>query len=102
MGTRKTKLIEKRTGAGGEATYIAGSRVRVADIVCMIPFVETDDVVQSLVESLPTLSEDRVRAAIDYWLTHKTEIDFEIKEEEAIFEQHRASSSAPQTVVSPS
>ena len=85
MATKKTKLIEKRIGAGGESTFIANSRVRVADIVGMIPFVEEDDVVASIVRSLPTLNADQVRAAIEYWLTHKTEIDQLFAEEEELY-----------------
>src|SRR5215471_7832860 len=88
MAAKKTKLIEKRTGAGGKSTFIANTRVRVADIVRMIPFVEEDDVVGSIVRSLPSLNADEVRAAIDYWLTHKTEIDCLIEEEEELFRQH--------------
>jgi uncharacterized protein (DUF433 family) len=86
----KTSLIEQRMGAGGESSFVGASRIRVADVVRMIPWIECDDVVAGIIEQLPNLTAIEVRAAIDYWLTHKREIDELVAEEEALFRQMKS------------
>ena len=84
MTAKKTKLIEHRMGAGGESVYIAGTRVRVHDIVREIDFVEEDDVIHGILQALPHLTAEQVHAAIEYWLTHKREIDEHIRREDEL------------------
>jgi uncharacterized protein (DUF433 family) len=88
MSTKKTKLIEQREGAGGVSSYVGRTRIRVADLVRKLPFIEEDDVVASIVSDFPQLTPEHVRAAFDYWLTHKREIDGLIQEEEELFKAH--------------
>lgn len=82
MAKPKKSEIEIRHGAGGESAYIAGSRVRVADIARLYPQILDELIVEHIVLSLPTLAPAQVRAALDYWRQNPAEIDALIKEEE--------------------
>ena len=79
--------IEIRKGAGGESAYIAGTRVRVADIARLYPQLLDELVAERIVRSLPTLTRDQVLIAIDYWREHSQEIVAQIKEEEELLSE---------------
>jgi uncharacterized protein (DUF433 family) len=79
--------IEIRQGAGGKSAYVGKSRIRVADIAQMYELMREEVVVERIQRSLPSLTTDQIHAALDYWRTHKEEIDSLIAEEEAILEK---------------
>jgi uncharacterized protein (DUF433 family) len=88
MAAKKTNLIEQRMGAAGISSYVGHTRIRVADLVRMLPFIVGDDAIAEIVGEFPQLSPDHVRAGFEYWLTHKREIDCLIQEEEELFKAH--------------
>ena len=72
----------------GGSPVIAGTRVRVSDIV-RYRDVLPDDPVEHIVEALPDLTADQVEAALKFYEAHRAEIDDEIKAEDELAEQWR-------------
>lgn len=72
-------LITRRARVCGGSPTIAGTRVRVSDVVRYWRL-HGDRV--RIQKALPHLDENQIRAALDYYDAHKDEIEGEIKEEE--------------------
>jgi uncharacterized protein (DUF433 family) len=83
----ETPEIEIREGAGGKSAYVGKSRIRVADVAQMYPIILDELIVQRMQRAYPSLTADQIQAALDYWRTHKDEIDSLIAEEQAILEK---------------
>ena len=79
--------IETRQGAGGESAYIAGTRVRVSDIARLYALLKEESMIERIQRSLPSLTVPEIEVALEYWRVHKSEVESEIAEEEALFER---------------
>jgi uncharacterized protein (DUF433 family) len=76
--------VEKRMGAGGESTFVKGTRVRVHDIARLFQIVQEELVVERMLEALPHLTREQIDDALSYWLSHADEIAEEMREEEQV------------------
>ena len=81
MTTQAHGLITKKPGVCGGSATIAGTRIRVADIVSYWRLYEDVGRIQ---EALPHLDQSQIVAALTYYDDNSSEIEGLIKEEEAL------------------
>jgi len=93
---RGSKFVEMRAGASGIAMpRIKGSRIRVS-ILAGYYMDRTsegkshEEAIAYLAQAYPTLSVDEIRGGIEYWRSHKADIEQELLDEEASMEEFRA------------
>jgi uncharacterized protein (DUF433 family) len=72
--------IELRPGLRGQRPFVAGHRVRVADIAL---WNEEGLSADEIVSRVPTISLADVHAALAYYFDHQAEIDRQIEEDNA-------------------
>ncbi|MGI8915833.1 MAG: DUF433 domain-containing protein [Chloroflexota bacterium] len=72
--------VTHQPGVQGGAAVICGTRTPVSTIVAMYPVYGSE--VARIVDALPHLTEDDVRAALAYHQRHRAEIDAESEREE--------------------
>ena len=72
--------VSHQPGVQGGAAVIRGTRTPVSTLVAMYPVYGSD--LARIVDALPHLSEDDVRAALAYYQCHRAEIDAEFEREE--------------------
>jgi uncharacterized protein (DUF433 family) len=80
MVVASTEHIEIVRGAGGPKPRIAGSRIRVQDVV--IWHEHRGMSVDEIIEQFPDISRADVYAALAYYWDHKDEIDARISADE--------------------
>lgn len=86
MPKARSAAIEIRAGAGGQSAYVGKTRIRVADIARMYSLIQDEIIVSRILKAHPHLTLPQLVAAIDYWRSHQTEVEGEVKEEESILE----------------
>ncbi len=79
--------VEKRTGAGGESTFVKGTRTRVQDVVRLYMMVQEELIIEKMLESMPHLTREQVADALSYWLSHADEMAEEMRAEENAISQ---------------
>jgi uncharacterized protein (DUF433 family) len=85
-----SKYVEITAGASGiPYPRIAGTRIRVSLLIGFYTDAvhegKTDEeAVDYLAESYPHLSRDEILGALDYWRSHKEEIELEIRRDEVM------------------
>ena len=72
--------IELRPGLRGQRPFVAGHRVRVADIAL---WNEEGLSADEIISRVPTISLADVHAALAYYFDHRAEIDRQIEEDDA-------------------
>lgn len=78
--------IEIVQGAGGPKPRIAGSCIRVQDVVL---WHEREGMsVEEIVEQYPTITRADIYAALAYYWDHKQELDARIADDEAFVEEY--------------
>jgi len=85
--TLERKHIEATPGVCGGQPRIAGSRIRVQDVVLWTEQGQSPD---EIVSSFPELSLADVHAALTYYYDHRDEIEQQIRDDEAIIANARA------------
>jgi len=83
MAKHKGDPIEIRQKASGKKAYIAGTRVRVADIAVYYGIFLDELVIERLQRAMPHLTAKEIADAIEYWRNNKDEIQKEIEEDDA-------------------
>jgi len=78
----QTIVRDERVCSG--SPIIAGTRVRVSDIVSIHNLWAREMVIERICRSLPHLAPEQVREALRYYEEHREEIDREMAEEEAM------------------
>lgn len=79
--------IEVRESSAGSSAFIRGTRVRVADLVQLYLLMQQEVIVERVLRSLPHLTAEQVHDALDYWKTHKEDIEIEVQAEDALVEK---------------
>jgi uncharacterized protein (DUF433 family) len=77
--------IEVRAGRGGKSAYVKGTRTRVSDIVRLYDIMKEELIIERICRALPHLTEEQVRAALDYG-RYDPSVKDEILEERALLE----------------
>ncbi|MBI2908897.1 MAG: DUF433 domain-containing protein [Chloroflexi bacterium] len=85
--------IEIVPGAGGPKPRIAGSRIRVQDVVIWHEKLGMSP--DEVVHHYPTITLADVHAALAYYWDHRDEIEHAIQEEDALVEEFRTSHASP-------
>ncbi len=81
-------LIERREDVCRGSPIIKGTRIRVADVVRYYRLLAREMVIERIVQALPHLTPEQVRAALDYYDRHRYEIERELREEDRLFAEH--------------
>jgi uncharacterized protein (DUF433 family) len=89
-GASANSVIVRRPGVMGGSPIIEGTRIRVADIVGYRRLWRSNRTRQAL-GAFPDITSEEVQAALEYYAQHQDEIDEEMREEEAIAAECRAS-----------
>ncbi len=80
-----TEHIEIVQGAGGPKPRIAGSRIRVQDVV---QWHEREGIsIDDIIEQHPTITKSDVYAALAYYWDHRDEIDARMSADEAYIDE---------------
>ena len=85
MVVASTEHIKIAQGTGGPKPRIAGSRIRVQDVV--IWHERRGMSVDEIIEQFPTISRADVYSALAYYWDHKDEIDARIAADEAYIDE---------------
>lgn len=85
--------IEIGPGAGGPKPRIAGSRIRVQDVVIWHEKLGMSP--DEIVHHYPTITLADVYAALAYYWDHRDEIERAIQEEHALVEEFRKRHTSP-------
>ena len=85
-GRREEQAITRTSGVRGGSPCIAGTGIRVADVVAYKDRLGYSP--RDIVKALPHLTLPQVQAALDFYARNKEEIDEYIAEEDAITRAH--------------
>ena len=80
------KTIEVRESRSGRSAYVGQTRVRVSDIARMYETLQMEFITERIREAIPHLTEDEIVAALQYWKSHRQEIDSEIERDEEVLD----------------
>lgn len=75
----------------GGAPIIAGTGIRVVDIVRYRDLYKDDDPVARTIEALPHISEAQINAALKFYKGHRDEIDRYMEAEDRLADELRSS-----------
>jgi uncharacterized protein (DUF433 family) len=95
-GISTNGVIVRRAGVMGGSAIVAGTRIRVSDIVRQRALYRSHQTARIL-RGYPDLTREQVEAALAYYAAHRDTIDEEIRSEEALATECRASQASTQT-----
>jgi uncharacterized protein (DUF433 family) len=80
-----SEMIVSTPGTCGGKPRVAGHRIRVQDIVILKE--RMGMTIDEIVSSYPTMTPEKIAAALEYYQAHREEIERDLKEEEELADQ---------------